>query len=313
MIRIAVTSAELLAAIESKSPRWIERAQEKKAAALAAGKVGEGDGIWSEIKEIFILRQEFKCIYCEFPLPKVDSASAAKVAVDYDVEHYRPKNRVTFWPTREVLERRPSVEEYRTSVSSGDPGGYVRLAFDPFNYIASCKVCNTSYKADRFPIAGQPDSVSEEWATLNANERPLLLFPFGEAGDEPVEYLAFQGPTVHPLPVAGHERLRAQAVIDFFELDTREGLLELRCVLILFLWGQLEKRTSADPQKKAKAEAFLETVRKTCRHPHTACGRAFIDLYEKNPAMAERWQEAASEYLTSKDPMVLKAILAADR
>jgi hypothetical protein len=308
MIRIAVTSAELLAAIESKSPRWIERAQEKKTAALAKGKVGEGDGIWSEIKEIFILRQEFKCIYCEFPLPKVESASAAKVAVDYDIEHYRPKNRVTPWPTREILERRPSVEEYRASVSSGDPDGYVRLAFDPFNYLASCKVCNTSYKADRFPIAGQPDSVSEERAILDAKEKPLLLFPFGEDGDDPSEYLAFQGPTVHPRPTAGHEHLRAQVVIDFFELDTREGLLELRCVLIQLLWCQLENRASSDPRKKVKAEAFLESVQKTCRYPHTACGRAFIDLYEKDRDMAERWQEAANGYLTSKDPVVLKAI-----
>jgi hypothetical protein len=307
MIRIAVTSAELLAAIGSKSPRWMERAEEKKAAALAAGKVGEGDGIWSEIKEIFILRQEFKCIYCEHPLPKVDSTSAAKVAVDYDVEHYRPKNRVTSWPTREVLERRPSVEGYRASVASGDPDGYVRLAFDPFNYIASCKVCNTSYKADRFPIAGQPDSVSEERAILDSNERPLLLFPFGEDGDDPAEYLAFRGPTVRPLPVAGHERLRGQAVIDFFELDTREGLLELRCWLIQLLWGQLEDRASPDARKKAKAEAFLETVEKTCRYPHTACGRAFIELYGNDRDMAERWQEAASEYLTSKDPVILKA------
>jgi hypothetical protein len=308
MIRIAVTSAELLAAIESKSPRWMERAGDKKTVALAAGKVGEGDGIWSEIKEIFILRQEFKCIYCEFPLPKVESTSAAKVAVDYDVEHYRPKNRVTSWPTREVLERRPSVEEYRASVASGDSDGYVRLAFDPFNYIASCKVCNTSYKADRFPIAGQPDSVSEKRATLDANERPLLLFPFGEDGDDPAEYLAFQGPTVRPLPTAGHERLRAQAVIDFFELDTREGLLELRCVLIQLLWGQLENRVSPDPRKKAQAEAFLAMVQQTYRYPHTACGRAFIDLYEKDRNMAERWQDAASGYLTSKDPVILKAI-----
>jgi hypothetical protein len=221
MIRIAVTSAELLAAIGSKSPRWMERAEEKKAAALVAGKVGEGDGIWSEIKEIFILRQEFKCIYCEW---------------------------------------------------------------------------------------GQPDSVSEERGILDSNEGPLLLFPFGEDGDDPAEYLAFRGPTVRPLPVAGHERLRGQAVIDFFELDTREGLLELRCWLIQLLWGQLEDRASPDARKKAKAEAFLETVEKTCRYPHTACGRAFIELYGNDRDMAERWQEAASGYLTSKDPVILKAI-----
>jgi hypothetical protein len=308
MIRIAVTSAELMAAIESKSPQWIERAREKKTAALAAGKVGEGDGIWSEIKEIFILRQEFKCIYCEHPLPKVDSTSSAKVAVDYDVEHYRPKNRVTPWPTQEVLERRPSVQEYRAAIASGDPKGYARLAFDPFNYLASCKVCNSSYKADRFPIAGQPDAVSEERAALDAQEKPLLLLPFGEDGDDPAEYFAFLGPTLRPRPQEGYERLRARVVIDFFELDTREGLLELRCVLIQLLWCQLENRASPDPHKKAKAEAFLETVQKTSRHPHTACGRAFIDLYESDRDMAERWQDATTAYLISKDPLVLKAI-----
>jgi hypothetical protein len=308
MIRVPMTSAELLAAIESKSPGWLQKAREKRTMALAAGRVGEDDGIWSEIKEIFILRQEFKCIYCEHPLPKVDSTSAVKVGVDYDVEHFRPKNRVTSWPTRDALKRRPSIEEYRAFVSSGDPDGYVRLAFDPFNYLASCKVCNSSYKGDRFPIAGRPDAVSETRAILDAQERPLLLFPLGEDGDDPAEYITFLGPTVQPRLQDGHEHLRARVVIDFFELDTREGLLELRCVLIQLLWCQLENRESPDLRKRDKAEAFLETVQSTCRHPHTACGRAFIALYEKDRDMAERWQDAATAYLTSKDPLVLKAI-----
>jgi hypothetical protein len=307
MIRIKVTSAELLAAIKKKSPKWLENAAEKKITALKAGRVEGRKGLWGEVKEVFYQLQEAKCVYCESPLPRVDPASVEKVAVDFDIDHYRPKNRVTPWPTPKALRRRPSVAEYRNSVAVGAPAGYVRLAFDPLNYVAACKVCNSSYKGDCFPIAGLPDTVSEDWTTLFANEKPLLLFPFGENGDDPANYLAFQGPTIQPRPVDGYERLRARTVIDFFELDTREGLLWLRCFLIQALWDQLRDRESGDPEKRAKAGAYLETFRKTYGFPQTACGRAFLDLYEKDRHLAERWREAACEYLTSRDPLVLKA------
>lgn len=308
MIRIEVSESALLKAIEAKKSGWLAAAKKKTKTALAAGKVGDKDGIWSDIKEVFILLQEFKCIYCEFPLPKVDATSADKVAVDHDVEHYRPKNRVTAWPTADVLARRPSVESYRAAVFPGAPAGYLRLAFDPLNYIVSCKVCNSSYKADRFPIAGKPDSRGKKRTFLDTREKPLLLFPFGEHGDDPNEYLVFEGPTIRPRPGSGHERLRAQVVIDFFELDTREGLLEGRCWLIQLLWPQLEKLSSSDPQEKAQAESFLKTVEAEHRHLHTACGRAFIELYHRNRLRAKAWQEATAEYLTSKDPTILRAL-----
>jgi hypothetical protein len=308
MIRIEVNEAALLEAVRQKSPQWLDRAKKKLKAARQAGKIGEKDGIWSEIKEVFILLQDFKCIYCEFPLPKVDPDSADKVAVDYDVEHFRPKNRVTAWPTADELKRRPSVADYQASVGTGAADGYLRLAFDPFNYVVSCKVCNSSYKADRFPIAGHPDTRSTKRSSLDTTELPLLLFPFGDDGDEPEQLLHFEGPMIGPRPLAGHDQLRATAVVDFFELDTREGLLEGRCWLIQLLWQKLEERESDDAEEKAEAEAFLDVVLSTTRFPHTACGRAFIALYEEDRERARRWSKSAGRFLTSKDRAVLEAL-----
>src|SRR4051812_9546682 len=308
MILIEVSEAALLDAIRQKSPRWLEKAQKKLKAARLTGSVGEKDGIWSEIKEVFILLQQFKCVYCEFPLPKVDSSSADKVAVDYDVEHFRPKSRVTPWPTPDVLERRPAIKGYQGAVSMGADKGYLRLAFDPFNYVVSCKVCNSSYKADRFPIAGQPDSRSRKRSSLDAGEKPLLLFPFGEKADDPESFLVFEGAFVRPRPAAGHDLLRAQTVIDFFELDTREGLLEGRCLLIQILWHKLEERAAPDPQTKAEAESFLDAMRKRQDFLHLACGRAFIDLFEQDRERARLWYRAAGRFLASKDPAILRAL-----
>lgn len=308
MIRIEVTDSDLLTAIEKKKKGWLKSAEAKLKAARKAGKIAEGDGIWSEIKEVFILLQDFKCIYCEFPMPKVDSTSATKVGVDYDVEHFRPKNRVTPWPTADVIARRPAVQAYQAAVGSGSPAGYLRLAFDPFNYVVSCKVCNSSYKADRFPIHGAPSSRATKRAALDSAEKPLLLFPFGEDGDDPDDYLSFDGPTVRRRAGSDYDGLRSQVVVDFFELDTREDLLEQRCMLIQLLWPQLECRISGDPDEKKTAEAYLKVVEQEHRFPHTACGRAFIELHARDRSRARAWYTAAIQYLTSKDPAVFGAI-----
>src|SRR5579864_1229305 len=287
MIRIEITDNLLEERIEEKKPGWLQRARQRASAASAAGEVGEGDGIWSEIKEVFILLQQFKCIYCESLMPKVESASAAMVGVDYDIEHYRPKNRVTGWPSRRDIKRRLRLQSYVGRVASGSQGGYPRLAFDPLNYVVSCKVCNSSYKADHFPIAGMPGDQNLSIADLNITERPLLLFPFGEFGDDPRSYFAFIGPLIHPQRGPGAAGiLRAQLVIDFFELDTREGLLEGRCSILLLLWPQLENRSSPDPETRAQAEAFLAVIKEQRRFEHTACGRAFIELHERDHPLA---------------------------
>ena len=99
----------------------------------------------------------------------------------------------------------------------------------------------------------------------------------------------------------------------FLELDTREDLLEGRCLLIQILWPKLEERAFGDPQEKADAEAFLEVLSTQGRLLHTACGRAFVALYEQDRNAAWRWYKAASRYLSSKDPTILNALVSATR
>jgi hypothetical protein len=308
MVHVEISDTALLEAIRRKKPNWMDKASRKLAKALQTGKIGEGDAIWSEIKEVFILLQEFKCIYCETLLPKVDPDSANKVRIAYDVEHFRPKNRVTPWPTVEVLERRPNVADYQGSVFPGASDGYPKLAFDPFNYFVSCKICNTSYKADHFPIAGKPDTESTRRAALDAREKPLLFFPMGTQGDDPEKFLDFHGPLPCIRPMSAQNRLRARTVIDFFELDTREDLFTGRCILIRLLWNNLEEQSSDDLAERTESEAFLRLILEPSDWPHRACGRAFIKLYEQDRDRAQICYRAAGKFLNKKDPTLFQEL-----
>lgn len=145
--------------------------------------------------------------------------------------------------------------------------------------------------------------------TLDQNEKPLLLFPFGEHGDDPKDYLTFRGPLVQARTTSGHEGLRAQVTIDFFELDTRAGLIVNRCWAITFLWPRLEERDSPDPQTRTRAREFLRTYQEGHRQLHTACGRTFIELYDQDRQQARAFYDAATDYLNSKDPAVFKALI----
>jgi 5-methylcytosine-specific restriction endonuclease McrA len=298
MIKIGVARAVLLARITAHNKFWLRRAPERARRAIAARHVDERDGAWSAIKSVLILLQHHKCIYCESPLAKAADDATERISVDYDVDHFRPKNRVTPWPTEAEQRRRPHLD-YAARVRLGARAGYVRLAFDPANYVVACKVCNTAYKRDRFPIAGRPDSRSLHRSTLDARELPLLLFPFGDDGDDPEAFLAFVGPIVVARATRGHARLRARTVIDFFELDTREDLIEARCHVLTLLWPQLELAANARRAERVRARAFL-TAALEDGFPHAACARAFVALHARDRRGARRLFEAARSYLTSK-------------
>lgn len=304
MIHIAVGAQELLDLIEAESPGWMTDAKKRAKKAKQDGKVGKSDGTWSKIKAVFIRLQHHKCAYCEKPMAKTTSGSAEKVAVDYDVEHFRPKNRVTAWPRPADVARRPAVSAYAALVRMGSAAGYVRFAFDPFNYVVSCKVCNTQYKADRFPIAGTASQLVDR-AKLDAKERPLLLFPIGDGGDDPKDYLQFTGAMIQVRPGDSARRLRANAVIDFFELDTREDLIEGRCMLLTALFPNLEARVGATTAaRRERAKQFVRRVSED-GFPHAGCSRAFVELFDTDPALAQRLHDAAQEYLITKDAAAL--------
>jgi hypothetical protein len=291
MIHYAITQQALEALIDQESPTWRKRARRRTQGHRNAGRF-TGTGIWREIKRVYMELQHYKCAYCERALEKNWSAN-----IEYDVEHFRPKSRVTPWPTPEIRKRRG----IRYQVRNGATGGYPLLAHSHLNYLVACSVCNSPHKQDFFPIAGTADSTLEDVPALNRKEKPLLLFPIGDWGDEPEQFLTFVGCVPIPAKGSGHARRRAQVCIDLFELDTRGRLLSERAQVLMLLWPHLEMRRTGSKAEKASAQHWLNTV--TAAHlPHAACARAFVRLHQNNLPKAREHYKAACELVEGKEP-----------
>ena len=175
MIRIPITPKELARLIEREAPGWHERAA-KRTRQARQRKRFVGEGIWSEVKRVYMALQSHKCAYCERPM-----ADSPHASIEYDVEHFRPKSRVTPWPDAKTAREL----RIRYKVRSGAAKGYPLLAHDPHNYVVTCKICNSPLKADHFPIDGEPSSAGSDITTLNAEEKPLLIYPLGMADRRP--------------------------------------------------------------------------------------------------------------------------------
>ena len=302
MIRIAIAERDLRARIAAAEPTWESRAKERAANAVAKRRVDDGDGIWSDIKHVFMELQGWKCMYCEKPMPRPDPNSGASGKVEYDVEHFRPKNRVQPWPTERVAKSR-SID-YASKLKHGAASGYVHLAFDPWNYGVSCKVCNSELKGDRFPILGKAAPRSKRRRELDAKERPCLVLPIGDEGQDPEGLLEWHGPTVRPRADLGDDdRVRAMALIDFFELDTRQDLLLGRCVAIVLLYDWLED-ARLDSQLRVEAEACIEQLLAD-QATFAGCLRGYRDLYRRDREEALQWRRRSRRYAASKEPALL--------
>lgn len=103
--------------------------------------------------------QRAKCVWCE---------RIRDVARELDVEHYRPKARVTRWDG----DPPPVGDRPPKEVDLG--AGYWWLAFSWENYSLSCKVCNQEWKRNLFPVR-DPRVVCTEGS--ETAEQPLLLDP----------------------------------------------------------------------------------------------------------------------------------------
>lgn len=299
MIRFAVSETELQQRIEAEAAGWLKKALTKAKAANASGHVGEGDGIWSEIKGVYMELQGFKCMYCEKPMPKPDDErDGASGKVEYDVEHFRPKNRVTAWPPAKVKARRKI--DYDDALEAGVPTGYVWLAFDHLNYGVSCKTCNSELKGDRFPILGKRGKKGQRNAELDPIEKPCLVLPVGANGTNPEDLLGWNGPLVFPKKgLSVEDTLRAKVLIDFFELDTRRDLLEGRCHGIMLLFPRLKEKT-------AKAKKFVEALTADDA-TFAGCFRAFVALFKKNKAQAAQWADDCERYVITRGKTGLTA------
>ena len=171
--------------------KWKAKAtsEKLKAAVRATGAEYEFDSaIWRDLKEHLLTFFFGKCAYCE-----------VKITAGFwgDVEHYRPKKKVTDAP---------------------EHPGYYWLAYDIRNLMPSCQRCNQGGgKGNHFPIAGTRMSAETDLD----QEEPLLLNPYIH---EPAKHLEFFfGPEGQPTGIIqGGGRETGRVSIEVYRLDRPE-------------------------------------------------------------------------------------------
>jgi hypothetical protein len=289
VIRYPLTDADLRQKIEAQAPGWLKRAASRTETFRRVGKYDEPSGIWSEVKPTYSALQHNKCGYCERKL-----ADAERGLIEHDVEHFRPKSEVKEWPSPEVRAARKI--DFATGGASST--GYYLLPYHPWNYLVACKTCNSTLKSSAFPVAGRRDTAADDpWKI--AGEDPLLVYPLGDLDEDPAALLTFIGNLPVPTKTSGHAYERARTVIAFFELDTREDLLEERAKWIQALWIALRLRATGDAADRKTADEAIALYTSPAA-PHSRCALAFRELAEHDPAEARAVADKMTEYLASK-------------
>jgi hypothetical protein len=291
MIRYTILERHLRSQVELARPGWLERAAQRTESFRDAGFYDESSGIWSEIKTEYMELQGFKCGFCERRLEKSRYGS-----VEHDVEHFRPKAKVKGWPTE--TERADRRIDFDFDLGDDADPGYFLLAYELENYVVSCKTCNTALKANYFPVAGARSVTTDRSRDLG-EEAAFLIYPIGARDDDPEKLITFRG--IVPIPVAtrGHKRRRAEVTIRFFELDTREVLLEERAEILVELHLAMSAVGHPDPLTSRAASAAVDRLVDR-RSPHANCARSFHDLWLSDNLLAREFADVALGYLESR-------------
>jgi hypothetical protein len=284
MIRYPFNRANVEADIAALDPKWLEKAARRTNKFLELGRYEEKTTIWSAVKPVYMRLQHNKCVFCE---RKLETETYGKI--EHDLEHFRPKSSVLAWPDPN---RHPGV---RFPYGTGDdaPAGYYWLAYDLENYAAACKVCNTSFKLNYFPIAGFRATPT----TVLAEEMPLLCYPLGELDADPQSLVTFTATTAVPAAQDGHDRRRGEIIIEFFGLNKRENLhFERAEIISAFGGGLLAARNNLinQTQKQIIDEA------KSSFFPHAGCLRAFLKLWLDDQPLAVQVYQSCFKYMWSQ-------------
>jgi hypothetical protein len=199
------------------------------------------DALYKEMRQVFLDAFAGKCAYCE-----------AKVILDQgqgDVEHFRPKGRVTDDDGKVVK------VAGRTPGSLVPHPGYPWLAYDWRNLLPACIACNQRRatragrsvgKVDRFPVEGFRASAPGE----EAQEEPLLLHPIF---DDPEEHLRLNPDTG---VILGRTK-RGKKTVEVLNLN-REGLPEQRKSVFISVVGLvLVARSSLDEAQFVSAKDVI--------------------------------------------------------
>ena len=292
MIRYPISEIELRQRIEQEASGWLERASLRTDGFRKAKRYDESSHIWSEIKPVYMAVQHNKCAYCERWL-----AGRPYGLIEHDVEHFRPKGRVTKYP--------PETDRYNRHLLKYDfplgevfAEGYYLLAYHPLNYVTACKICNSILKADFFPIAGKRKSGQSDLNQLRS-EKPWLIYPLSDIDDNPEDILEFLGINPRPVHARGQKMRRAQVMIDFFQLDKREDLRQQRAEAISALFCAL-RDIEIEPDTQLR-DRFEDAVQRMLSpgFQHTNCLRSFYRLYRSDASAARRVFDEVADFLDS--------------
>lgn len=295
MIDYEITLAALEAKVDAISSTWRTRAAARTADFVLAGKYDEKSSIWSAIKSVYMeLQGEAKCAFCERKLESVDHGTG-----EQHVEHFRPKRQVEAWSVPDSLKPYSIVP----AQPPANNVGYYRLAYDLLNYCAACAPCNSVLKASFFPIdAKAHDFGGTNITALNTKEKPLLIFPLGENAVKAEDLIGFTGISPRAKKVTtSYDGRRALVTIELFKLDdtTRKNLILERCRVVTTLFAQLELRRNPPSDRKRRRAQELIDACCSPKAPHTNCALSYVALYTSDQQAAERYSDAAADYLVS--------------
>ncbi|NVK52514.1 MAG: hypothetical protein HWD85_06230 [Flavobacteriaceae bacterium] len=275
--------------INQHKSTWLNKAAERTAKYKIAGKVTDNSHIWSEIKEVFMKIQGNKCAFCEGELEGKTSGKGV-----HDVEHFRPKNRITKWQS--------SPEFNALGIAITEPTvskGYHLLTYNLLNYSIACGPCNQAIKKDRFPIKGNYNTLMENPSIESDAEIPLLLYPIGQHDVNCEDLISFNGAVPTVVIPDGLPFERAITTIEFFRLgraDIRGKLFKERCMKIITIDGILDEND--DP---SDYDNILENIIADYSD-HASCGRSYVKLLKTNKSKASEVLSEAKRFIRTYIP-----------
>jgi hypothetical protein len=267
--------------VDPIDPAWVTWRSDAGAETILAA-AAKGETSYSIKNDMYKRPRRFlleafadKCGYCE---TKIDAPERFG-----DVDHFRPKGRVTNDNHAIVL------------IPDGHGGnrkhpGYYWLVYEWSNFIPSCTACNRpgedrdglkSGKHDLFPLASPFRAVEPGDET---KEEPLLLNP---RVDDPNDHLVFDAAT----GIIGYKTPKGEATIRILGLN-RRGLPEARMNAYdaaLALWSEYENAlTARDEPRLTKLDVQSDSIRRGSA-PYAAFGRLGIaEARGKNEARQAR-------------------------
>lgn len=317
MIRYLFTEDELVADIQADDKLKKRKVGWLKTAKILTAKLRRNSkkkitSQWSGVKSVYTKRQHGKCAFCERLLGEHELSS-----VEFDVEHFRPKNAVKPWPSPDLIKELRLPSDFPKSTGKGK--GYRLLAYHHLNYASSCKTCNSRLKANFFPIAGKHSFTGHNPVSLYRLEKPYLVYPLCDFDKDPEDLIAFRGYRAEPCAPKqdrfNHDRGRV--IIAFFRLnDERDDLLLLRAKQLDYLFTKLELyNIERNDDRRAEIWEDIERLASE-RNDHAGCVRHLLRRYGDRdakpppPSRAEALEDLclARDYVRSKLPSIRPTI-----